>query len=298
LVPDYTVGAATVGTLSRNLSCVDGVCTVDGNIAAGTMESPREYQLRIESPVGSLLQSVQQTVNVDAATEPLTIPLPPRRLVRGYVKLPDSICDETEEEDGDCGSEGARMVAERLRMPTETASNTPAPYFHQISTFYDPKADRDGAYILPLDPGVWLVTALPQTGTAGGPAELRIVDLREGTEDVELEDFVLDPGILVTLDVRSFDIRSLVVPLDTGSWGKDFAALVHPARMDMPESDRYLDLNDPDECLSSPGEGNPPGCQIRRLIPGSSLPLTQVGQVRFTTREVGIPARRVDCAAQ
>lgn len=238
-------------------------------------DTPREYDLRIETPTGSVSGSLDTTTTVAPGTIATVTPfeLPDRVIVRGRVVVGD--CTEVDEADGDCGSPGAQILAERLRMDGESEANTPGPYFHQVSTFFDPTQDagaRAGAYVLPLDPGVWVITALPDSGTDGGPAQLSVLDLREAELEVEPPPFQLETGILVTVDVSSFDRRSQMIPLDTGS----YAELLHP------DDGTALDLGQAGECLSS--DGPTVGCRIRRLVGGSSLPPSQIGQVRFTAR--------------
>lgn len=253
-------------------------------------EGSRVFSVRLETPTGSVLGSVDTTLSLvsEGGTREVNVELPPRSLLRGHVRLPESLCDP--EVDGrDCGSPGAQVLAERLRMSGETVDNTPGPYFHQVSTFYDPTADPDaraGAYVLPLDPGVWVVTALPNSTSPGGPAKLLLVDLRNAPTEAE-QDLVLDEGILVTLDVGTFDRRSQVIPLDTGSWLLDTEEpLRHPDRLDRVSPLDLVDLGSADECLVRPDATTTPGCRIRRLIGGSPLPPTQLGQVRFTARDL------------
>ncbi|MGH1340706.1 MAG: hypothetical protein ACRBN8_04090 [Nannocystales bacterium] len=237
-------------------------------------DTPRTYDLRIETPPGSVLGSVDTELTVDAAAGTTLTPveLPQRVLVRGRVVVED--CVETDEDDSDCGSPGAKVLAERVRMAGESEANVAGPYFHQISTFFDPTegpGQNAGAYVLPLDPGVWVVTALPDSGTDGGPAKISVLDLRTGPADFPF-DFQLEGGILVTVDVSSFDRRSEMIPLDTGSYED----------LSNPDTGVALDLGAAGECLSS--EGASVGCRIRRLVGGSSLPPSQIGQVRFTAR--------------
>ncbi len=285
----------TVGVLRRSGACGSldmdnsNLTQCDLRLPAGP-EGRLEYKLRIETPVGSVSGSLDTDLSVlaDAGTTLTELELPDRIFVRGRVVVSD--CDPEQQTDGDCGSPGAQVLAERLRLSGESVDSVPGPYFHQVSTFFDPTqpaGQQAGAYVLPLDPGVWLVTALPDSGTDGGPARLELLDLRDG-EDEE-RDFSLDPGILVTVDVSSFDRRSQIIPLDTGSWALPTdAQLLHPDREGQPNE--VLDLGAPGECLST----DPAiGCRIRRLIGGSSLPPTQLGQVRFTTRDLDLQA--VDC---
>jgi hypothetical protein len=292
-IPIEAAPDGTVGVLRRSGAC--GALDMDGSaspqcdleLPAGE-DGQRDYALRIETPVGSVSGSRDMTLTVtaDAGTTVVDVELPDRILVRGRVSVGG--CNREQETDGDCGSPGAQVLAERLRMSGESIDNVPGPYFHQVSTFHDPTAEagaQDGAYVLPLDAGVWVMTALPDSGTDGGPARLFIVDLREAEATTD-RDFELDEGILVTVDVSSFDRRSQIIPLDTGSWRLPTSAqLFHPDRMG--QADELLDLGAPGECLST---DETTGCRIRRLIGGSSLPPTQLGQVRFTTRDLDLQA--------
>lgn len=294
-IPIVAAPDGSVGMLRRSGACgsldmdSSNLTQCDLRLPAGA-EGRLEYTLRIETPVGSVSGSLDTDLSVlaDAGTTLTELELPDRILLRGRVEVTD--CDREQQTDGDCGSPGAQVLAERLRLAGESVDTVPGPYFHQVSTFFDPTqpaGQQAGAYVLPLDPGVWLVTALPDSGTDGGPARLELLDLRDG-QDRE-HDFSLDPGILVTVDVSSFDRRSQIIPLDTGSWAlPTLSQLTHPDREGQP--DAVLDLGAPDECLST----DPAiGCRIRRLIGGSSLPPTQLGQVRFTTRDLDLQA--VDC---
>ncbi len=238
-------------------------------------DTPRTYRLRIETPTGSVLGSLDTDLMVDASagTTVTGVELPNRVMLRGRV-LVDG-CAQADEADGDCGSAGAKILAERLRMDGESEATVAGPYFHQVSTFFDPTAntgEQAGAYVLPLDRGVWVITALPDSGTDGGPAQISVLDLRTA-EDPVSEDFRLEAGILVTVDVGSFDRRSQMIPLDTGSY----------ADLPNPDTGALLDLGEAGQCLSS--DGADVGCRIRRLVGGSSLPPSQIGQVRFTARK-------------
>lgn len=295
-VPLLQNADGSVGVLRRSGACgaaedEDAVPSCKASLPAGTDGDPRVYDLRIESPTGSLAGSLDAELFVSEADGVTLreVPLPNRILLRGRVLLDE--CSPDTAPDGDCGSPGALVLAERLRMAGESEENTPGPYFHQVSTFYDVTQrpdSRAGAYVLPLDPGVWVVTALPDRGTPGGPARIFLLDLRTDASEIP-RDFHLEPGVLVTVDVSSFDRQSQVIPLDTGSWRLPTSAqLTHPDRVSMPSPDDLLDLGAPGECLSA--DGADVGCRIRRLVSGSALPPTQIGQVRFTTRELNTDA--------
>jgi hypothetical protein len=270
-----------IGSLVRQADCsgLDGASCTLMNLGAGPDGTAREYELRIESPVGSVLASTRMPIFLDAASQPdafrQPVVLQPRVLVRGTVRVDEALCDPTTAAETDCGSERAIVLAERLRMADEDPADVVGPFFHQVPTFYDPIAQRPGAYVLPLDPGgVYLITALPAAGSQGGPADLHPIDLREDFTDRTL-DLRLPTGVLVTLDVETFDTRAAsFTPLDRGSWA---GQIPHPGLGE------FVDLNRIGECLTPPDEG-PLACKIRRLIPGASLTASQVGQLRFTAR--------------
>ncbi len=289
----------SVGFLRRSATCetLDDSGTAqprcDLSLPAPADATTRTYAVRIETPTGSVLSSLDTSLAVNLSEGPIevNIDLAARTIVQGRIRLGDDVCDPLAEQDGDCGSPGAQVLAERLRMSGETADNTPGPYFHQVATYLDPTAavgDREGAYALPLDAGVWVITALPNAGTPGGPAAFQILDLRDGPDTFDV-DLVLQEGTLVTLDVQSFDRRSQVIPLDIGSWFD--SELVHPDRVDETGQARLVDLGASEECLARDGDAlRATGCRIRRLIGGTALPPTQVGQVRFTARDLDTEA--------
>jgi hypothetical protein len=270
----------SMGTLRRFGECPAerDDCRV-ADLAGPDAEGPRTYKVRIESPPGSVVGSDDLEIEMPDPQDPqVVVDLPPRVLVRGFVTLPADVCDPAQEEDRDCGSDGAVVLAERLAMPGETTTNTPGPYFHELPTGVHPITGKQGYYVAPLDPGVYVMTALP-AGTRGGPAPLIVVDLQESPKGLD-RNFELETGKFVQLEIRSFDRRSQVVPIDTGSW-QSLPQLLHPAGEGEP-----VDLNAVGECLAIPSDGRPQACRIRRLTPGSSLPPTQVGQVRFSARDI------------
>jgi hypothetical protein len=263
------------GIRSAPIDCEES-CVLTG-LAAGRDGGARDYTLRVEMPVGSFYRSKSYALPIDAssATTPQTIELEPRVLVRGHVLLDEDSCDAAAPADGDCGSEGAVVFAERLRMPSDDPGITFAPYFHQVPTFYDPLAGQRGEYVLPLDPGTYLLTALPVGSSAGGPAKIEVLEVPDGP-DIQ-HDLLLERGVIVTLDLgASFDRSTQVVPLDRGSW----RSLAHPGRVGDPTKST-VDLNALGECMSATGDGR---CRIRRLIAGTSITGSQLGQVRFIAR--------------
>ena len=269
----------SVGTLRADANCpADGDACVAEGLALGTDDEPRTYSVRIQSPTGSVLGSEDREVSLSPSSLPMTaITLPQRVLVRGVVDVGDGVCGERDDPT-DCASRGAVVIAERLAMPGETTATVPGPYLHQVTTYYDPGQARDGAFVLPLDPGVYVMTALPAPGEDGGPADFQLLDLRGVEEEAGPLRFVLEEGILVTMNLASFD-RTFVVPLDTGSFIDN--PLTHP------EEGRFVDLNRVGECLIPASEGSQ-GCKIRQLVPaGSNVSASQVGLVRFTARRSG-----------
>jgi hypothetical protein len=270
-----------VGGIRRKMDCSgteSGATCVAPELAAGKDGAARDYVLRIESPVGSFFSS--RTIDLEVTPDPATqeIALESRVLVRGRVLLDATACEEAANVDGDCGSEGAIIRAERLRMPGETDADAVAPYFHEVPTYYDPISGRQGEYVLPLDRGVYLLDAVPLSGSRGGPATIQVIDLRE-RESLDT-DLILSSGQLVTLDLTGFDPGAQILPLDRGSWRDE----LHPGRADDADpARRTVDLNAIGECWQ-PADEPPQACRIRRLISGASLSASQVGQVRFTAR--------------
>src|SRR5690606_32841005 len=145
--------------------------------------------------------------------------LAPRVLVTGVVDVDQVICGRRDPGE-DCAAREAVVMAERLRMPDEPDGSVPGPYFHAVSTFYDPVAKRDGAFVLPLDPGgVYVVTAVPAAGAEGGPAGYTLVDLRaDAPTPLEPLRLVLEDGVVVTLRLEQFESRTTVTPMDRGSY--------------------------------------------------------------------------------
>ncbi|MEX1369098.1 MAG: hypothetical protein AB1Z98_38580 [Nannocystaceae bacterium] len=274
------------GALERLADCStpDAPCRVDG-VARGTAEQPRRYEVRVESPVGSVLASGDFVLQLDDQEPPLqSLTLAPRVLVTGVVDVDSTICARRDPSE-DCAAREAVVIAERLRLPGELTTPPPGPYLHSVSTFYDPVAQRDGAFVLPLDPGgVYVVTALPTAGAEGGPASFAVLDLRtSAAEPLAPLRLVLEDGVVVTLNLENFDQRTSVVPVDRGSYLVEGNRLLHPSPLD-PAEDGFVDLNRIGECWTPEDEG-PQGCKIRRLIPpGSDLARSQVGLVRFTAR--------------
>jgi hypothetical protein len=274
-----------VGSLALTASCTDPTdpdapCRVEG-MALGTEEAPRRYTVRFESEPGSVLASRDFEIELGPTAPALeTLALTPRVLVTGFVDVDPVVCGRRPNS-GDCAAREAVVLAERLRLPDEPEGSVPGPYFHSVTTVYDPVAQRDGAFVLPLDPGgVYVLTALPLAGAEGGPARFTLVDLR-GATTVEPKRLVLEDGVVVTLRLEQFDQRTTVIPLDRGSYRTSENSLQLP---ELAGTNEIIDLDEVGACWSVPKEG-PVACRIRRLIPpGYDLARSQVGVVRFTAR--------------
>lgn len=258
-----------------------------GNPAACTISlSPgdlfREYELRLEPPVGSLVRSTSYAAVVGQDNP--SLPAPPieyRVLLRGTVAL-EAIQDAAGAEDEptvcanltNCSAQ-AEILAERIRLPGDDATTVLGPYFYTTRTI-----EGSGEFVLPVNPGVYLVTALPAISTPGGPAKIAVLDLRLDSSLVDtsgeiptatLKDplLLVQNGQFVIFELAGFDFASVATPFDLGSWsGLRFGG-------------RELDLNDPRTCYGDPGRG----CSIRRLRAGNSgLALTQEEFVKFIAR--------------
>ncbi len=269
-----------LGSLVRTATCTTpgAPCLVE-DVALGTAEGPRRYDVRFQSEPGSVLASKDFVVELGPDPPDVQVlTLPPRVLVTGVVDVDEAICARRPAGEG-CAAHEAVVLAERLRLPSEADGSVPGPYLHDISTFYDPVAQRDGAFVLPLDPGgVYLVTALPPAGAEGGPAGYTVVDLRVGAAPLSPLQLVLEDGVVVTLRLEQFDPRTTVIPMDRGSY------LAPGKTLQIAGAETSLDLNEIGTCWTPSPEG-PQGCKIRRLIPpGSDLARSQLGVVRFTAR--------------
>lgn len=258
------------GTYSYSVSA----CEEDGCAAMLTMgaveDENRNYTVTIEQPNESVFRSDRFNVSITPETTELpTFELKPRVLLRGQI-----VCATT-----GCSAENAVIAAERLHA--EDGDETlPGPFL-----FYT-RVDAEGNFVLPVDPGLYVITAYPAVGQPGGPAPFEILDLREDSPMLEDVDGVphanlsspleLDDGVLVRVQLRDFAVSTGVTPIDTGSW---------TYQSNLPEG---VDLNDPETCLGKEVRG----CQIRRILPPTAapIPILVSGSFQFTTRDRGSDA--------
>jgi hypothetical protein len=267
----------TYGPLARTDCAQDGTCELPLSRGAEFLD----YEVQIEPPVGSLIRSTVLPQRVDAGTASVAqAPLEYRVLLRGRVDLHQDVCNAIQEGDGssidDCQA-SAEVMAERMKMPGEAPGEVLGPFFYTAETI----PDRGGDFVLPVNPGVYLVTAVAQSGTPGGPARIQVLDLRPGSALVDssgpmpiadLKDpIVLDPGTLVTVELDQFDRNSAAIPLDLAGWKPI------PGYPD-------LDLNHASACHGAKDRG----CQIRRLR-RSGLAPTQEQYVKYLTRTPAKP---------
>lgn len=257
--------------------CTAESCDLQLSPGGYSDEAPFPYELRIEPPVGSIFRSVALPTEIAADTESLpTITLPHRVLIRGQVELEEGLCKNTEDLESECAV-SAQIMAERLRLPSEEDEIVLGPHYYTASTF------GDGDFVLPVNPGVYLLTALPLVGSQGGPAAIQIVDLREDSPLLDVRGgvpyadlstpLILAAGQLVTVELDDFSSNTTVIPLDMASW----SSLVFEGMA--------LDLSAPSTCYRY-STGDPPACQIRRLRPGSTtLRPSQEEFVKFITRK-------------
>ncbi|MBK9755194.1 MAG: hypothetical protein IPO88_17160 [Nannocystis sp.] len=260
----------TYGPLDRS-ACAQPDTPCEISLSRGDGEL--EYEIRVEPPVGSLVRSTILPPQIVAAGTASVTPaqLEYRVLVHGQVKLPGG--------EEDCTDiltclPNAEIMAERLRIADDDPATTLGPYFYTAQTI----PGSPGDFVLAVNPGVYLITALPQSGSQGGPARIAVHDLRLDSPAVdtkgpmptaELTPIELELGKLVTIELDNFDRSSVAVPLDMAGWKGQIAGY--------PD----LDLNDPSTCYGGSGRG----CLIRRLRPGKSgLSPTQEQFVKYLTR--------------
>jgi hypothetical protein len=268
-VPTAAYPDGSNGGFAAKGACEDGTCSV-GLTPGHTDDPSRLYTITISQDEKSVFRSQRITRQIDPETTELEpFKLLPRVLLRGQV----SCVTDTK-----CVATNAVVWAERLRVDTDE-TEPPGPFF------FEARVDVDGNFVLPVDPGVYVVTAFPAVGQLGGPAPFFVVDLREDSEEIETVDGVpnaalakpleLDDGILVRVALDGFPLSTGVTPLDMGSW---------KSQADFPAE---LDLNDPQTCYSSE-LGKRRGCAIRRLRPtDATISLLISERIQFTARSRG-----------
>lgn len=266
--PTVPEGSQRLSFSFDRTTCPKDAC----DIALSPGNTSLEYELRIEPPPSSLIRSMIVPAHVvDATTTSVTLPkLEYRVLLRGSVTAKD--CDAASLTI-DCPR--ASILAERLRIAGEEPALSPI----FLSTPTIPGSNGD--FVLAVNPGVYLVTALPASGSPGGPADIRVVDLRLDSKQVDTSGpipiadletpLALDVGKLVTVELEGFGRSTKAVPFDVGYWANPKPSL----------DGQPLDLNDPATCYGSLNRG----CQIRRLrATGSILSLTQESYVKYLAR--------------
>jgi hypothetical protein len=265
-----TNSAGANGRYSREVEpggCGDTPCATVDLTHGQDGEVGRLYDVGIVQPQGSVFRSRRLQVTVDADTlEFSPFELEPRVLLRGSV----TCAADTE---ANCNFANAVVAVERLRVDTDE-SNPIGPFFFQGTS------DAEGNFVLPVEPGVYVITSYPAIGQPGGPSPLQILDLRsestmvettaEGVPTATLEQpLELDEGVLVRALLKDFDSNTSITPLDVGSWTSDPAF-------------EGFDLNAPETCHNSDPTA---GCQIRRLRPNNaSISLLLSKQFQFTAR--------------
>ncbi len=268
----------------------DDACSGEGcsvRLSRGSGDDPIAYTMRVEPAPGSVFRSreVEDVVLEDgvASLEPLSLDY--RVQLRGRVTLSDALCAAQPVEPdgmgtiGDCSIEReARVKAERIRVAGEDDAVLP-PYVYQADTY------ESGNFVLPVNPGVYLVTAYPAVGSQGAASRIRVVDLRlkstqvtfrdDGVPEAPLADpLELDVGQLATIELDEFHKSTVAYPVDLGSWARG-----NPLEFEgVP-----LDLNDTETCYSV--QETPLGCEVRQLLNSNAKVLiSQQRYVTFSTR--------------
>ncbi len=249
--------------------CVDPLACVVELTHGELDESGRIYEVELTSPVGSVFRSSRFDLAVEPDTTQFpTFELEPRVQLRGQI-----VCKAGSEDN--CSSVNAVIAAERLRVDTDEPDPV-GPFYFQG------RSDALGNFVLPVEPGVYVVTAYPAVDQPGGPAPFQLLDLRSESALIELVDGVphaqlakpieLDEGVLVRAFLRDFSTMTGVVPLDIGSWTSN------PAFTN-------FDLNAPQTCYNA---SDARGCVIRRLRPtDTTISLLLSRRFQFTARTGG-----------
>ncbi len=239
-------------------TCTDGSCP----LTLPVPDSGVPYFVAVQQGTSSVFASSAGPLEWPIESGRANWAWTPRVLVHGKV-----VCNA----ETSCNAANASVRAERLRVEGESSATALPPYYFEQSALVD------GRFTLALDPGLYVVTAVPAPGALGGPSPFQILDLREGSAEVnngsngpELQlgdELQLGEGRPVRLALPLFSSSTAVSPMDFGSWKL--------------QSDFGPDLNDPATCWAESGLT---ACRIRALRPGSLL---ASGLTQFTARDLG-----------
>lgn len=174
-----------------------------------------DYQIELTRPPHSLFRSFRHTLRRahcppgPPATLELDHPWQPRPVLRGQVHAPASVTTMRVE-----------VMAERLDDGEQDALGPF--FFHQTVILSGP---RQGQFALPVEPGKYIITALPHDPLSLGPAPFRIVDTRSSATSVDDPRTQLEllAGPLVQVQIYAPKDMDTVRarPLDLGSWVDD-----------------------------------------------------------------------------
>jgi hypothetical protein len=287
------------GTFEQQAQCTsDGyTCGVDLPQFGSDPNECLSLAVKITRPSTSIYRSWQRAAPLkvcgqkELAPTPLDGSMTFRPVIRGKLRCVGN-------DDGanpTCSEEiRARIIAQRLAEPQHVdGSETPlGPFFFTQSIRTGAKTS--GEFALPVEPGIYVLTALPEPGEASGPARFSVVDARDDSPALALDStglwatniedpatqLTLEPGVPVRLHLEGYGVGAKVLPLDTGSWIGD---------AENPLVQLGIDLNDKNTCLPLNR-----GCQIRALRPIASLgssdgnvTLDFSNTAHFTTRAGG-----------
>src|SRR5690606_4055825 len=150
-------------------TCMGGPCKI--LLSPGPVGGDgQDYRLRIEPQVGSLFRSTNLDLRVGAGALVEPIQLDYRVMLYGDVSVAG--CSKSNSDGIDC-SPPAEVVAERI-IRDEDPATLVGPYYYTTSI-----SSPTGKYVLPLNPGVYLLTALPKVNASGGqtgPAPIQVID--------------------------------------------------------------------------------------------------------------------------
>ncbi|MCA9689103.1 MAG: hypothetical protein R3A51_19930 [Nannocystaceae bacterium] len=276
--PDNDDPASVSFTRRFDSGCATDECT----LSRGTDEEPLTYSLRVEPKVGSVFRSaVYDDVTIGAEIAEIgPVALDYRVLVRGRVQPSSELCESTAGVSSCALSNPAQVLMERVRIESTDAPVLP-PYEYETVTL------SGGNFVLPVNPGVYLVTAYPALGSQGAPSRVQVLDLRldssmivVNSKGVPVADLPfpleLDVGAQTTVELSGFDKSTIAYPVDLGCWATGDGTVSFEGLA--------LDLNSPETCYSTRAE--PIGCQSRRLVFGNTkIFINQEKFVTFSTRK-------------